>query len=162
MRVYLSGAIEYAPDRGRTWRDAITPWLESQQCSVYDPARDTRKDLTLEEAEHFRAWKTADLPRFQSVVRKIIRYDLDKIERESDLVLCYWDEHAQRGAGTQAEVSFAHRLGKAVYLVSPLPTAQISGWILGCSDQVFQDFAGFKRHIHMQMQRAATTAAGER
>src|SRR5262245_26376466 len=109
MRVYLSGAIEYAPNHGRGWRAEVTPFLESLGHSVYDPASDERKTLTDEEMANFRSWKSSDLPRFQHVIRKIIDFDLDRIA-EADFIVCYWDEYAQRGAGTQGELTFAYRM----------------------------------------------------
>jgi nucleoside 2-deoxyribosyltransferase len=144
MRIYLSGAIEYSPDRGKAWRAQLTPFLTSLGHQVYDPAADERKNLSEEERADFRAWKSTDLPRFQQTVRKIIRWDLDKIERHTDAVVCYWDEHAGRGAGTQAELTFAHRIGVPVYLVCAVPPQQVSGWILGCATELFSGFEPFK------------------
>jgi hypothetical protein len=147
MRAYLCGAIEYSPDHGKRWRAAITPFLESLGHAVYDPACDEKKNLTDDEVAHFRSWKAADLQRFQQTVRKIIAYDLDILERETDYVVAYWDEYAGRGAGSQAELTFAHRRGIPVYLVSALPVAQVSGWILGCATHVFTDFDQLRAHL---------------
>lgn len=140
MRAYLSGAIEYAPDHGRAWRAAITPFLESLGHSVYDPVVDEKKNLTDDELANFRLWKKTDLSRFQLTIRKIIAWDLDWIEQRTDCIICYWDEHVLKGAGTQAELTFAHRLGIPVYLVAAMPIERISGWILGCSTEVFTGF----------------------
>ena len=107
---------------------------------VYDPAQDEKKNLNDDEITGFRAWKSVDLPRFQQTIRKIIAYDLDWIEKRTDCVICYWDEHVLKGAGTQAELTFAHRLGIPVYLVAAMPIEHISGWILGCSTEVFSSF----------------------
>ncbi|MEO5936814.1 MAG: hypothetical protein ABIP81_06345 [Terriglobales bacterium] len=137
MRIYLSGAIEHAPDHGRHWRAALTPFLRSQGHEVYDPAADAKKNLSAEEVEHFREWKRTDVKRFQVTVRKIIAYDLDIIERRTDAIICYWDEYCGRGAGTQGELTVAHRLRLPVYLVTAMPVEQISGWILGCSSEIF-------------------------
>src|SRR3954453_16381521 len=101
MLAYLAGAIEYAADLGKGWRAELTPFLLQLGHQVYDPALDEMKNLSAEEARDFRAWKTTDLPRFQQTIRKIIAYDLDLIEQRCDYVLCYWDEFAGRGAGTQ-------------------------------------------------------------
>jgi len=140
---YLSGAIEYAPDHGKAWRALVAEKLIALGHTAYDPALDEKKNLTDHERDHFRSWKRSDLPRFQQVLRKIIAYDLDQIEQRTDYIICYWDEFAQRGAGTQAELTFAHRLGIPVYLIAGMPVEQISGWILGCSDEVFTDFESF-------------------
>ncbi len=143
MLFYLAGSIEYSPDLGKGWRSTITPLLKSLGHQVYDPAEDERKNLTEVEIREFRSWKQSDLPRFQQTVRKIIAYDLDLIERECDAIVCYWDRHAGRGAGTQGELTFAHRLGMPVYLIAGMPVDEISGWLLGCATEVFADFAGF-------------------
>lgn len=140
MQAYLSGAIEYAPDHGRAWRASLTPFLKSLGHEVYDPACDEKKNLTDDEIANFRKWKTADLPRFQETIRKIIAWDLDLIEQRTDYIVCYWDEHVLKGAGTQAELTFAHRLGVPVYLVAGMPIERISGWILGCSTEIFSSF----------------------
>src|SRR6267142_1372880 len=110
MRAYLSGAIEYAPDHGRAWRASLAPFLRSIGHEVYDPVQDEKKDLTEDELANFRAWKTSDLQRFQQTIRKIIAYDLDWIEQRTDYIICYWDEHVLKGAGTQAELTIAYRL----------------------------------------------------
>ena len=144
MLAYLAGAIEYAPDGGRGWRREIGAFLRDGLAhAVYDPAEDERKSLSEEEQRNLRAWKTADLGRFQQAVRKIIAFDLDVVRR-ADYVVCFWDESGLRGGGTSAEVTFAHIWGVPVYLVSSLPIQQLSGWVLGCCSEVFRDFAGLK------------------
>ncbi len=157
MLFYLAGSIEYAPDLGKGWRAVITPLLNSLGHRVYDPAEDERKNLTEVEVREFRSWKRSDLPRFQRTVRKIIAYDLDLIERECDAIVCYWDRHARRGAGTQGELTFAHRLGIPVYLIAGMPVDEISGWLLGCATEVFADFAGFRDFISRTAVGAAAT-----
>jgi len=144
---YLSGSIEYSPDLGKGWRTEVTPLLKSMGHEVYDPAEDEQKNLSDIEVREFRSWKKSDLPRFQRTVRKIIAYDLDLIENCCDAVICYWDRHAGRGAGTQGELTYAHRLGIPVYLICAVPVEEISGWLLGCASEVFTDFQQFREFI---------------
>jgi len=148
MLFYLAGSIEYSPDLGKAWRAQITPLLKSLGHSVYDPAEDEKKNLTETEMREFRLWKTSDLPRFQQAVRKIIAYDLDLIEQKCDAIVCYWDRHAGRGAGTQGELTFAHRLGIPVFLICGMPVGEISGWLLGCATEIFVDFDGFREFMN--------------
>ncbi len=150
MRAYLSGAIEYAPDHGRPWRAALMPFLKSLGHDFYDPAHDEKKNLTDEERANFRAWKTADLPRFQQTIRKIIAWDLEWVSERSDCVICFWDEHAGKGAGTQGELTLAHHLGIPVYLVAGMPIERISGWILGCSTEIFLSFEELQSFLAAQ------------
>ena len=140
MLVYLSGSIEYAQDKGTTWRASLAPFLRSLGHEVYDPAADVKKNLSDEEVRDFRKWKTSDLARFQGTVRKIIAWDLDYVEHKCDYIIVFWDEGAQRGAGTGAEMTMAHRRGIPVYMVAGVPIEQISGWILGCATEIFTDF----------------------
>lgn len=143
MFFYLAGSIEYSPDKGKGWRLRIAPLLKELGHEVYDPAEDELKNLTETEAREFRSWKQTDLERFRRTVQKIIAYDLDLIEHRADAIVCYWDEYAGRGAGTQGELTFAHRLGIPVYLICGVPVEQISGWLLACATEVFTDFPDF-------------------
>jgi hypothetical protein len=140
MLAYLSGSIEYSLDYGKSWRAELTPFLRDLGHEVYDPALDEKKNLEDTEVRTFRLWKRTDLPRFQQTIRKIIAWDLDWIEYKSDYIICYWDAAAARGAGTQGELTFAHRLGVPVYMVLGTPREQVSGWILGCATEVFGSF----------------------
>ncbi len=155
MLAYLAGAIEYSPDLGRGWRKEITPFLrEDLGHSVYDPAEDERKSLTEEEQKNLRSWKRTDFSRFQTAVRKIIEWDLNIVAR-SDYIVCYLDEHALKGGGTSAELTFAHRQSIPVYMVTPLSVPEISGWILGCCTGVFTSFDELRLFLRHQHLRAA-------
>src|SRR5215472_7243248 len=147
MLFYLAGSIEYSPDLGKGWRAEITPSLKALGHDVYNPAEDELKNLTETEVREFRSWKKDDLPRFRRTVQKIIAYDLDLIEHRCDAIICYWDEYAGRGAGTQGELTFAHRLGIPVYLICSIPVDAISGWLLGCATEVFSGVDGFREYI---------------
>lgn len=144
MLVYLSGSIEYAADFGKSWRAEITPFLRALGHTVYDPAADEKKNLEDDEVREFRTWKATDLPRFQATLRKIIAWDLDWIDR-SDCVVCYFDEAAARGAGTQGEITYAHRARIPVYMVLGMPREKVSGWVLGCASEVLADFEQLKK-----------------
>jgi nucleoside 2-deoxyribosyltransferase len=103
----------------------------------------------------FRSWKRTDLERFRNTVRKIIAYDLDLIEQQCDAIICYWDRHAGRGAGTQGELTFAHRLGIPVYLICAVPLEEMSGWLLGCASEVFTDFESFREFMSGKLAAAS-------
>ena len=158
MLAYLCGPIEFADDGGKLWRRKLTPFLRDQLGHhVYDPAEDERKNLTVDEAAHFREWKKQDLERYRRAVRKIIAFDLDLIDHKADYVVCYWDATATQSGGTAAELTFAHRKGIPVYLVTPLPVEEISGWTLGCSDQVFSSIELLKEFLAARFAREKQT-----
>ncbi len=148
MLAYLCGPIEFSSDGGKLWRAKLTPFLRRDLGHrVYDPAEDEKKNLSEEEAANFRAWKAADFDRYRRVVRKIIAYDLDLIENKADYVICHWDDPAAPSGGTSAELTSAYRKGIPVYLVTPLPLDQVSGWMLACADQVFSSVEELKTFL---------------
>jgi nucleoside 2-deoxyribosyltransferase len=150
MLAYLCGPIEFAADGGKLWRRKLTPFLHNDLGHrVYDPAEDEKKNLTDEEAGHFREWKEADVERFRRVLRKIIQYDLDIIENRADYVICCLtgDAAVVSSGGTSSELTFAHRRGIPVYLVTETPVGEISGWVLACADRVFRNVDELKKFL---------------
>jgi nucleoside 2-deoxyribosyltransferase len=153
-RIYLSGGIEHSGDGGRGWRKEIALFLEEIGVEVYDPAADEKKDLTEEERKSFRRWKTESPEKFRQVVRKIIAWDLARVEAQSDCVLAYWDEAASRGGGTAGEITLAYRLGKPVYLVLGMPRTEASGWVLAAATEVFEDFDQLREFLREENEAA--------
>lgn len=158
MLAYLCGPIEFAQDGGRLWRRKLTPFLRDQLGHrVYDPAEDEKKNLTDEERANFRGWKTQDVDRYRRVIRKIIAFDLDLIENKADYLVCYWDADAAQSGGTPAELTVAHRKGIPVFLVTPLELGAVSGWMLGCADQVFATVEDLKEFLAARFLREKQT-----
>lgn len=148
MFCYLSGSIEFSRDQGKHWRRRIRPFIEETlRHRVYDPAEDEKKNLSEEEVAKFRTWKRTDLERFRQTVRKIVNFDLDLIQHQADYLICYWDAETGRGGGTAAELTAAYRKGIPVYLVTPLPLGQVSGWVLACADRIFPGFDELKAFL---------------
>jgi len=157
LRVYLSGGIEHSGDGGKGWRAEIGRFLAGELGhEVYDPARDEKKDLTDEERENLRPWKMGSPERFRDTVRKIIAWDLGRIENHCDYVLAFWDESAARGGGTAAEITVAYRLHKPVYLVLGMPRAAASGWILAAATEVFGDFDALRVFLRREYESPAS------
>lgn len=154
MRAYLSGAIEHAADGGLPWRRRLALFLREEiGHEVYDPASDEKKDLTEEELRNFRRWKVEAPDRYRRVIRKIIAWDLDRIERDSDYLVALWDEASARGGGTAAEVTLAHRLGKPVFLLLGMPVKDASGWVLAAAERVFESVDELQAHLRERFLR---------
>jgi len=150
MLAYLCGPIEFAPDAGKLWRRKLTPFLHNELGHrVYDPAEDELKNLSEEEVRNFREWKRTDVERFRRVIRKIIQFDLDIVENKADYVICCLngDLAAATSGGTSSELTFAHRRGIPVYLVTDSAVDEISGWMLGCADRVFSHVDELKKFL---------------
>ena len=145
MLAFLCGGMENAADGGRAWRERIRAWIQNSfNHRVYDPTLEAERILSEEELRSVATWKTADVERYRKVMRFIINHDLDVMARQADYVVCYWDQAAARGGGTQAELTAAYRKGIPVYLVSEIPTENISGWVVGCADRIFSSFDELK------------------
>jgi len=158
MLAYLCGPIEFAQDGGKLWRRKLTPFLRDQLGHrVYDPAEDEKKNLTEEERANFRDWKTKDTDRFRRVIRKIIAFDLDLIENKADYLICYWESDGGQSGGTPAELTVAHRKDIPVFLVTPLALGDVSGWMLGCADNVFATVEELKNFLAARFAREKQT-----
>lgn len=148
MLAFLCGAMEYAPDGGRQWRERLRGWLqENLNHRVYDPTEEARRILSENELRNLADWKTSDLERYRRILRFIINHDLDVMANRADYVVCFWDEAAARGGGTQAELTAAYRKGIPVYLWAEMPVEQISGWVVGCTDKIFSSFEELKSFL---------------
>ncbi|MEI7633729.1 MAG: hypothetical protein WCK47_05560 [bacterium] len=147
-RVYLAGAIEFAPDGGKPWRRDIARFLTHELgLDVFDPCTNEFEILTGEEKTSFREWKSSDRPRFLGVVRRIIDHDLDNLLHHTLFIICYWDRHVTRGAGTAGELTMAHHHGIPIYLVPGMPLAEVSSWAAGCATEIFGSFDDLKQFL---------------
>ena len=148
MKAYLAGAIEHAPDKGKRWRDELSQFLKERFChESYNPHIEEPKILTPEEREKFRSLKITNLPEFQNIVRKLIRNDIHSILTEIDYMICLWDDYAEKGGGTYGELTFAFYHGIPIYMVVGKPIEEISGWILACATQFFDNFDKLKAFL---------------
>jgi len=136
-RVYLAGAMERAPDRGRAWRERLRPLLDELGHDRFDPCEEELLVVAAEERDSFREWKAAGDERFVPMMRRIVAHDLAALE-SSDYVICFWDEHAQWSGGSPSEVTLAHVWNKPVYIVRAMPLADMSSWVQGCATCIFE------------------------
>ncbi len=137
---YLSGAMEYAPDKGEKWRKSISARLKKELGhEVFNPNEESNKILSTEEKSNFKKWKEKDMKKFKRVIHRVIDYDLGFLTNKTDYVVVYWDEYASLGGGTQGEITVAYQNEIPVFLLTNMPVTRISSWILGCSEKIFFD-----------------------
>jgi hypothetical protein len=141
-RVYLSGGMEYASNEGRDWRHEVQGWIESELgWTVFNPNRESDRFFQTHYPDvDVRALKTEDPLRYADIVKGLVELDCNEIAAHCDVVLCYWDESAMRGAGTKGEVTIAKHFGKPVYMVTSMRLQEIPGWVLACTTKVFSTF----------------------
>jgi hypothetical protein len=148
-RVYLSGGMEYAAGEGRDWRRELQAWLETaRSCSVFNPNAESEAFFRARyPATDFRALKTENLEAYARIAGELVDIDCREIVERTDYVVCYWDESAQRGAGTKGELTIARLSGKPVYMVTTMPHASLPGWVLGCTTKIFPSFDALKEFL---------------
>lgn len=162
QRVYLSGGMEYAEDEGRDWRREMQTWLEvTLGCTVFNPNVESDRLLASEyRGIDFRELKKRDITRYRTIIDRIVRIDCDEIAVRTDFVIVYWDDSAQRGAGTKGELTMAHFFRKPVYMVTAMPHEEIPSWVLGCVSRIFGDFGSLKEFLS-PLHTPRMTAHGE-
>jgi len=157
MRAYLSGGMEYAANEGRSWREDLELWLNSEMgWQTFNPNRESDRFLAARTPDtSFRSLKAVDPERFLKIVADIVELDCREVAERADCVICFWDEGAMRGAGTKGELTIARYFKKPVYLVTTIPFAEIPGWVLGCTTTMFRNFDELKAFL--KNSRAAGT-----
>ena len=161
LQAYLSGGMEYADGEGALWRSELHGWIEKNLAHhVFNPNVKSDEFLSKHYAGvDFRQLRSKDLDRYRNIVQKIIELDCTEIARRSDYVVCYWDESAQRGAGTKGELTIARYFQKPVYLVTGLNLSEIPSWVLGCASRIFDSFSGLKQYLLKEYRRNPSLGA---
>lgn len=149
FKAYLSGGMEYAQDEGQLWRKEIESWLElTLGHKVFNPNNESKKFFKQNyPGINFRNLKYSNINLYQKIVHQLIDIDIKEIANHTDYVICFWDESAEKGAGTKGEITIAKFLDKPVYLVTSLPFSSIPGWVIGCSTKIFKNFDELKSFL---------------
>ncbi len=149
LNAYLSGGMEYAQNNGADWRDEIEAWLKKELShGSFNPVNASEKFLKSHyPGIDFRDTKLSDLSQHRKIAAEIVRLDSQEIILHSDYIICYYDESAQRGAGTKGELTVAALFAKPVYLVKGMPISDIPSWVIGCMTEMFNDFDSLKRFM---------------
>jgi|TARA_B100001146_G_scaffold171149_1_gene152023 hypothetical protein len=145
---YLSGAMEYAVDEGSGWRIDMTSWLSAHLGhDVIDPVKESRLLMLQENSTDYRTWKESDTERYRQFVRKCVDRDIRAVTEEVDYIICLWNANVLKGAGTHGEVTLAFQHNVPVYLVNQIPLIDLSGWIMACSSEIFNNFEELKAFL---------------
>ena len=148
-RVYLSGGMEYASNEGKDWRASLQEWLERELCcSVFNPNLESARFFaTHYPAVNFRLLKKDNPTLYKAIASGLVDLDCAEIAERTDLLICYWDESAMRGAGTKGELTMAKFFKKPIYMVTAIPREDIPGWVLGCTTELFASFEALKERL---------------
>lgn len=131
-RVYLAGAIDCSPDKGREWRNDITPFLKNFGIHVINPlnkpiniggeddySRKLRDDLR----------QTGNFDLLAQEMRQIRSIDLRLVDC-SDFLIVNLDLDVT-SCGTYEEIFWANRLKRPILIHCPQGKQQIPMWLFG-------------------------------
>lgn len=138
--VYLSGAIDRAPDLGRGWRAQVARELRSAGAQPYDPALEQEQVCGLG-VEALRALRETDLDRFTEKTRLVIANDLHIVAQEALAVVAYVSDHARMG--TFAEMGVAVYHGVPLFVILDHADYQASGWTISSATAIFANVDAF-------------------
>jgi len=146
---YLSGGMEYAENYGADWRTKMESWLQKELGhESFNPVKASEKFLTSKyPGVDFRETKLGDFAKHRQIAKEIVGLDCGEIILRSNYLICYYDESAQRGAGTKGELTVAAIFNKPVYFVVGMETEKIPSWVIGCADEIFTDFQSLKNFL---------------
>lgn len=149
MTAYLSGGMEFAENYGADWRIELSAWLKDKlNHSSFNPVKASEEFLASRyPGIDFRDTKLNDLSKHREIAKEIVALDCKEIILKSDYVVCFYDESAQRGAGTKGELTVAALFSKPVYLVAGMELQKIPSWVLGCSNEIFRTFESLEAFL---------------
>lgn len=150
---YLCGSIQSAQDGGASWRDKVTPKLESLGIDVLNPCKsECNKEFgqtILESREQIRKFKRAgNFEAFDKHMGTVIQDDLRQVN-ECNFVVVYWNQDYRHG-GTIHEIVEAWQKHIPIYCVNYDPLTgdkEMNDWILALIRQNGQMFENFSQMI---------------
>ena len=132
QRAYLAGAMDRVADRGATWRDNITPFLEDLGIVVFNPISKPT-DIGLEDHDsHTIKTKLKQQHRYDeltSMMKTIRSVDLRLVDI-SDLLIVNLDLNVHP-CGTLEEIFLANRQKKPIIIHMVQGKDQTPDWLFG-------------------------------
>lgn len=141
--------MEYAVNYGADWRVEMESWLRNElKHGCFNPVKASETFLRSEyPGVDFRDAKANDFRKHREIAGEIVRLDSHEIILHSDYIICYYDESAQRGAGTKGELTVAALVAKPVYFVRGMMIHEIPSWVIGCVTEMFDNFEELKSFL---------------
>ena len=132
QRVYLAGAMDRVPDRGTTWRDSITPFLQNLGIEVFNPISKP-SNIGLEDCDvhtikaKLKAKENYD--ELSSMMKTIRAVDLRLVDISDFLIVnMNLDIHP---CGTYEEIFWANRQKKPIIIHMEQGKKYAPDWLFG-------------------------------
>lgn len=132
QRVYLAGAMDRVPDRGASWRENITPFLQDLNIVVFDPIKKPG-NIGLENEETHNLKKNLKLSNQYDQLSKIMKtirsVDLRLVDI-SDFLIVHLDTETHP-CGTLEEIFLANRQKKPIIVHIEQGKQNCPDWLFG-------------------------------
>lgn len=132
---YLIGPMDRVADRGRGWRDEITPFLKELEIGVFNPAKKaTNKACEVDDAFTLRkkAMNEGDYDKVREIMKEVVSYDLRMVDL-CDFIIMYVDTDVHM-CGTYNEQFLACMQRKPVICFCKQAKKRIPDWLYGILD----------------------------
>jgi nucleoside 2-deoxyribosyltransferase len=150
QRVYLAGAMDRVPDRGVTWRDNITPFLEQLGIIVFNPIKKPSIDGSEDEQTHIYKTKLKKDLKFDELshLMKTIRSVDLRLVDISDFLIVNLDID-QHPCGTYEEIFLANRSKKPVIIHMEQGKNHAPDWLFGTipHQMIFSSWNEIKEYL---------------
>lgn len=132
QRVYLAGAMDRVADRGKEWRESITPFLSGLGVCVFNPLKKTGSQGIEDDFVHNIKQELKQEKRYQelsSMMKEIRRADLRLVDISDFLIVNLdLDSHP---CGTYEELFWANRQKKPIIVRIAQGKESTPDWLFG-------------------------------
>lgn len=150
QRVYLAGAMDRVPDRGATWRDNITPFLENLGIVVFNPITKPTNAGMEDQDSHIIKTKLKQSERYDElsdVMKTIRRVDLRLVDISDFLIVnINLDIHP---CGTYEEIFTANKCKKPIIVHMEQGKNNTPDWLFGTipHQMIFSHWSDLKSYL---------------
>lgn len=150
QRVYLAGAMDRVKDRGKGWRNKITPFLKKLDLEIFNPISKP-SEIGLEDQDtHNVKTKLKEMARYDelSAMMKTIRSVDLRLVDISDFLIVNLDLNVHP-CGTLEEIFLANRQKKPIIIHMQQGKSQTPDWLFGAipHQMIFSTWEEIKKYL---------------
>jgi len=151
---YLSGSIDFSPDKGKGWRDEITPFIEGMGVKVYDPLNHHKNFNIREDIDEIKRpymsklLKEGRYDELQKEMKELVHLDLRSIDLSS-FIICNYDTSIHM-CGTIEEICIASKQVKPILLMCKNGKNKLPSWLYGRlnHEYFFESWDSLKHYLN--------------
>lgn len=148
--VYLAGAMDRVDDRGKGWRNDITPFLRSMGVKIFNPLSKPFTYGTEDDETHRLKKKLKDQQdynRLSEIMKEIRSVDLHMVDK-SNFVIAYLDLDSHP-CGTYEEIFWANRQKTPILIHIKQGKQFAPDWLFGTipHQMMFSNWDDLKRYL---------------